>query len=48
MRDRTVPLALLSSKGLDRSVVLDKRQDTYKIDASKPWKLNAGTAGVCA
>ncbi|KZV77286.1 hypothetical protein PENSPDRAFT_568462 [Peniophora sp. CONT] len=42
----TVPLALLSSKGLDRSAVLDKREATFEIDTAKPWKLNAGTAGV--
>lgn len=45
--NRTIPLALLSSNGLDRLAVLDKREATFQIDTTKPWKLNAGAAGVC-
>ncbi|EIN08063.1 hypothetical protein PUNSTDRAFT_126849 [Punctularia strigosozonata HHB-11173 SS5] len=42
----TVPLSLQSSSGIDTKIVLDKREDTFAIDTSKPWKLNAGTTGV--
>ena len=47
MERRSVPLSLFSSKGLDRSIVLDKREATFTVDTSKPWKLNSGTIGVC-
>jgi aminopeptidase 2 len=47
----TVPLALLTAAGdkvkVDKSVVLDTRETTLAIDTSKPFKLNAGTYGVC-
>jgi aminopeptidase 2 len=47
----TVPLNVLSVNGngrasIDKSVVLDSREKTLAIDASKPFKLNAGTSGV--
>jgi aminopeptidase 2 len=45
-RFRTVPLSIKSSSGLDSKVVLDKRENTFKIDTNGPWKLNAGTTGV--
>lgn len=49
---RTIPLSLLSVDGsgkasVDKSAVLDSREKTIKIDTSKPFKLNAGTSGVC-
>jgi len=47
----TVPLALLTAGGdqakVDNSIVLDTREKTIDIDTSKPFKLNAGTYGVC-
>jgi aminopeptidase 2 len=46
-----VPLALLTvtndKVNIDKSVVLDTREKTLAIDTSKPFKLNAGTYGVC-
>ena len=33
---------------VDRKAVLDTRDVSLKIDISKPFKLNAGTFGVCA
>jgi len=46
-----VPLALLTvtndKVNIDGSVVLDTREKTLAIDTSKPFKLNAGTYGVC-
>jgi aminopeptidase 2 len=47
-----VPLNVLSVDGngkvsVDKSVVLDTREKTLVIDPSKPFKLNAGTSGVC-
>jgi aminopeptidase 2 len=46
-----VPLALLTTDSdkvkVDNSVVLDTREKTLAIDTSKPFKLNAGTYGVC-
>jgi aminopeptidase 2 len=32
---------------IDRRAVLDKRETELKLDTSKPFKLNAGTVGVC-
>jgi aminopeptidase 2 len=47
----SVPLALLTTDGdkvnVDNSIVLDTREKTLAIDTSKPFKLNAGTYGVC-
>ena len=47
----TVPLALLTADSnktnVDNSVILDTREKTLAIDTSKPFKLNAGTYGVC-
>ena len=45
---RSVPLSLLSSRGLDRGAILSKREDAFEIDIDKPWKLNGGSMGVCA
>ncbi|KAI0029430.1 peptidase family M1-domain-containing protein [Vararia minispora EC-137] len=46
----TVPLSILSYKDdkplRDNSAVLDTREATFKIDTSKPFKLNAETTGV--
>jgi aminopeptidase 2 len=47
-----VPLRLLSvdSSGkaiLDKNALLTEREQTFKIDSTKPFKLNAGTSGVC-
>lgn len=49
---RTIPLAILSVDGngktsIDKSAVLDSREKHYPVDASRPFKLNAGTSGVC-
>ncbi|KAF7777794.1 hypothetical protein Agabi119p4_3866 [Agaricus bisporus var. burnettii] len=46
-----VPLRILSidSNGkpvLDNSALLTEREQTFKIDSSKPFKLNTGTSGV--
>ncbi|KAH7889759.1 peptidase family M1-domain-containing protein [Phlebopus sp. FC_14] len=46
-----IPLGLLRTNEegepmTDRGVVLDSREATFKIDTSKPFKLNAGTYGV--
>jgi aminopeptidase 2 len=47
----TVPLAILTvdengKSEINRSAVLDKREDTFVVDTNKPFKLNAGTSGV--
>jgi len=49
---RTVPLNVLSvdvngKVSVDKSIVLDSRNKSLAIDPSKPFKLNAGTSGVC-
>jgi aminopeptidase 2 len=49
---RKIPLKLLTVDGdgnchIDRSVVMTKREETYPVDTSRPFKLNAGTSGVC-
>ena len=50
---RTIPLSLVtvSDNGkvtIDHKVVLDEREKFIPLDTSKPFKLNAGTVGVCA
>ena len=50
---RYTPLTLLltdasGKASIDRNIVLDQREIAIPIDATKPWKLNAGTVGVCA
>ena len=49
---RNVPLAILSVQDgkpvVDKSPVLRERETTISLDVSKPFKLNAGTNGVCA
>lgn len=32
---------------VDSVSLLEGREETFKIDATKPFKLNAGTTGVC-
>lgn len=32
---------------VDKSVLLDTRETTIALDTTKPFKLNAGTTGVC-
>lgn len=32
---------------VDRSTVLSEREASVSLDLSRPWKLNAGTTGVC-
>lgn len=49
---RTVPLAILTvdNEGkpiINNTVVLDTRETFIPLDLSKPFKLNAGTKGVC-
>jgi aminopeptidase 2 len=49
---RNVPLRLLSVDAsgkavLDKEALLTEREQFFKIDTSKPYKLNAGTSGVC-
>lgn len=49
---RTIPLSILSvgadgKAAVDKSAVLDVREKVLAIDPSKPFKLNAGTTGVC-
>ncbi|KAH8814520.1 leucyl aminopeptidase [Flagelloscypha sp. PMI_526] len=46
-----VPLAIASTgedgqTTVDRSAVLRKREQTFKINTTKPYKLNSGTSGV--
>ncbi|KAG8687839.1 Aminopeptidase 2 mitochondrial, partial [Ceratobasidium sp. 395] len=46
-----IPLSLLSTDAngkttVDHSIVLSEREASFKLDTSKPWKLNAGTVGV--
>lgn len=51
---RTTPLSLVSVDAdgkvvIDKSVVLDTREKALPgIDPSRPFKLNAGTSGVCS
>lgn len=49
---RTVPLAVLTvddagEPSIDQTAVLSDREATVAIDTSKPFKINAGTYGVC-
>ncbi|KAF8892603.1 leucyl aminopeptidase [Infundibulicybe gibba] len=46
-----IPLSILSTgtdgkPTVNRSALLDKREGTFELDTSKPFKLNAGTVGV--
>ncbi|KAH9921041.1 leucyl aminopeptidase [Fomitopsis serialis] len=48
----TVPLSLLTvndddSVVINKNEVLDQREKSIALDASKPWKLNAGTVTLC-
>lgn len=50
--NRYIPLSVLSTDAsgktsVDRTAVLQEREITLDIDIKKPWKLNAGTSGVC-
>ncbi|KAA1467279.1 leucyl aminopeptidase [Dentipellis sp. KUC8613] len=42
----TVPLFLSSAGKVDKTAVLSAREAVFELDASKPFKLNAGTSGV--
>lgn len=47
-----IPLSILSvdangKSTVDKTAVLDTREKTFTLDTSKPYKLNAGTNGVC-
>ena len=48
---RNVPLAIVTDKdgkpSIDNTPLLSERATHIKLDTSKPFKLNAGTAGVC-
>ncbi len=49
---RNVPLNILSVDSasqvrVDRTALLQERSQEFALDTSKPFKLNAGTAGVC-
>jgi aminopeptidase 2 len=49
---RHIPLNILSvdstGKGIvNKAVVLKERENTFELDTSKPFKLNAGTTGTC-
>ena len=49
---RNIPLSLLSTKNgkssVDKTAILQARETTIPLDTSQPFKLNAGTTGVCA
>lgn len=50
--NRNIPLSILTvdSNGevtVDRSPLLNSREQTFPIDTSKPFKLNSGNSGVC-
>lgn len=50
---RTIPLAVLTvddtgRPSIDKTAVLTARETTLVLDTNKPYKLNAGTYGVCA
>lgn len=52
MVKRNVPLRLITVNNqgdamLDSEALLTEREHFYKIDISTPYKLNAGTTGVC-
>jgi aminopeptidase 2 len=48
-----IPLTLLSTDPktgkttIDRQIVINEREIDIDVDTTKPWKLNAGTVGVC-
>jgi len=49
---RYIPLNVLSTNSagkttIDRQPVLEEREGTVTVDTTKPFKLNAGTSGVC-
>lgn len=49
---RNIPLSIFSVDGsgkgsINRSAVLDTREASFELDTSKPFKVNAGTTGVC-
>lgn len=48
----SIPLSILTVDAngkptVDETAVLDTREKTFAVDTSKPFKLNAGTNGVC-
>lgn len=49
---RHVPLGIKSvdaegKVSVDRTIVLTEREADISLDTSRPFKLNAGTTGVC-
>lgn len=47
-----IPLSILTVDAngkttINESAVLDAREKAFTLDTSKPYKLNAGTNGVC-
>jgi len=49
---RTIPLAISAvdetgRQSINKTAVLTARETTLSIDTSEPYKLNAGTYGVC-
>jgi aminopeptidase 2 len=50
--NRKIPLNILTVNDsgevtVQRQIVMTAREETYEIDTTKPYKLNAGTSGVC-
>jgi len=53
LESRQIPLRILSTgpegqSVLDRKILLKTRELHYRLDVTKPWKVNAGAAGVCS
>lgn len=48
---RNIPLSISSAQDgkafVDTAALLQEREATITLDTSKPFKLNAGTTGVC-
>ena len=49
---RYIPLSVLSTDSAgkttaNRQPVLEEREGTLNVDTTKPFKLNAGSTGVC-
>jgi aminopeptidase 2 len=49
---RIVPLNIVSvadpgQATIDKTAILDEREKFFALDTSKPFKVNAGTNGVC-
>lgn len=48
---RNIPLGVVTAENgkasVNKSALLDTRETTIALDITKPFKLNAGTTGVC-